>query len=105
MVAFFVLKVPDSESTMLIYEGGPISSWPTNEKRKFWGGDDLFLNIVSFKVGPSPFRPIGQSLPSSEQVRLVKSTVSTVPWSLVRTSGSKFRRWSQNDAKTPWDCV
>ena len=31
-----------------IYEGGPISTWPTKEKRKFWKSGDLFLNVVSF---------------------------------------------------------
>ena len=38
------------------------------------------------KLWPSTFRPIGQSSPSSEHVRRVKSTVSTVPWSLMCTS-------------------
>ena len=31
-----------------IYEGAPISTLPTKEKRKFWKSGDLFLNIVSF---------------------------------------------------------
>lgn len=35
----------------------------------------------------SPFRPIGQSSPTSDLVCLVKSTFSTVCWPLVRISG------------------
>ena len=31
-----------------IYEGGPISNYPTREKQKFWKSGNLFLNIVSF---------------------------------------------------------
>ena len=35
-------------TALLKYEGGPISTWPTKEKRKFWKSCDLFLSIVSF---------------------------------------------------------
>ena len=57
------------------------------------------------KQWPSPFQPIGQSLRSSEHFCRVKSTVSTVPWSLVCTRGSMFRQQSQNNAETPLDCA
>ncbi len=45
-----ILKILLLPNIFLKYEGGPISTLPTNEKRKFWRGGDLFLNIVSFKV-------------------------------------------------------
>ena len=61
--------------------------------------------VNSRKWWTSSFWLIGHSLPSSEHVRLVKFTVSTVSWSLVYTRGSMFRRRSWNDTETPSDCV
>lgn len=54
------------------------------------------------KRWPWPFRPMGQSLPSSEQNRLEKSTVSTAAWYQDRSSGSIFRSRSRIGEKNRW---
>lgn len=51
------------------------------------------------------FWRIGQSSLSSEHVRPVKPTVSTVLGSMVRTIGSMFHRLSRNDAENRSDCA
>lgn len=33
-----------------MYEDGPISSWPTKEKRKYLKNGVLFVNIFSFQL-------------------------------------------------------
>ncbi|XP_050746179.1 uncharacterized protein LOC127012049 [Drosophila biarmipes] len=82
-VTFLSLETKSSH-TVQIWK---YSGWGSSSRRR--------THLVNPKKRwSSPFRPIGQCSPSSEQVRRVKSTVLTVPWTLMCTSGYVFRRRS-----------
>lgn len=89
--------------------------------RRCFVGSSYWVQIGGRALFPSPtradFLPCESHTPVStfladrtikaffEQVRKLKSTVSNVPWPLVCTNGSTFRRRSWNDADTPSDCA